>query len=276
MLLEIVERRSPETNRKSIVYRLQCDACGALIEGSKGRYERGKYHCCNNNCVSVHRRAHPELYPDNSRFRNTPEACAKAEATRQRKIAEGTYVRSWKGRKHSEETKRHLSEVSSNGIRAGVKNGMYGRRQSKEARARMSDAKTKLILEGKFKAYGTANKKGHYTSTKTNRTHFFRSSWEEAVMQHLDLNDVVLSWDYECIRIPYYYNDNKRWYVPDFVIMFLDDSHEMWEVKPKEFLQAERVKCTTAAGESFCHENGFRQYKLVTRQVLRELGIVVK
>lgn len=272
MLLEIVERRSSVTNRKSVVYRLKCDACDALIESSKCRYERGKFHCCNNKCVGRHRRQHPELYPDNSAARNTPEACAKAEATRQRKIAEGTYVRSWKGRTHSEETKRHLSEISKGGIRSGKNNGMFGRGHTEETRAKMSDLKTKLILEGKFNPGRTGHKKGHYTSTKTEQTHFFRSSWEEMLMQHFDADDTVATWDYESFRISYDYDNHKRWYVPDFLVTYTTGLKYLIEVKPYEFVESGRVRLKSQAGEKWCAENG-ATFLVVTKAVMKLMGL---
>jgi hypothetical protein len=272
MLLEIVVRRSPETNRKSVVYRLQCDACGVVIEGSKGRYERGKTHCCNNKCVSKLRSEHPELFPDNGAARNTPEACAKAMATRKRRIEAGEIKHSWTGRKHSEETKRHLSEVSKGGIRSGKNNGMFGRTHSKEARERISNARSQLIIDGKFRAYGTCNKKGFHLSTKTGENCFFRSSWEEDLMKWLDTNPNVLTWEYEKIRLPYVYDDHKRWYVPDFLVTYTDSSRHMIEVKPKEFVEAQRVRLKREAGEKWCLENG-ATFITLTRQLMCEWGI---
>ena len=276
MLVSIIERLSPITHRKSIVYSLKCDACDALIEDSKCRFERSKYHCCNSKCVSRHRREHPELYPDNSAFRITSKAIAKAKATRQRKIDEGTYVHPWTGRKHSEETKRHLSEVSKGGIRSGKNNGMFGRGHTEETRAKMSESKTKLILEGKFHAYGTHNKKGCYTSTKTGQECFFRSSWEEALMKHLDLDPSVRTWAYESFRIPYFYSKEgvQRWYVPDFLVTRTDGTRQLIEVKPREFIDGERVKLKSQAGEHWCLENG-AVYLIVTKQILKEWGILV-
>lgn len=139
----------------------------------------------------------------------------------------------------------------------------------------MSEAKARLIVEGKFRAYGTNNKKGWYTSTKTGQQCFFKSSWEEAIMKHLDACPEVERWDYESVRIPYTYDNHKRWYVPDFIVTFNDGTRDMYEVKPEHLLQTERVQRTTAAGEAYCRENGFRQYLIVTKQILTDWGIVM-
>ena len=138
----------------------------------------------------------------------------------------------------------------------------------------MSDSKSRLIIEGKFRPGRTGHKKGWYEATKPCRKLFFRSSWEEAVMKYLDVSPDVKSWDYECVRIPYMYDDHKRWYVPDFIVLFQDGRHEMWEVKPKEFLQTERVRNTCLAGEAYCREHGINSYRVITRDVLQALGII--
>ena len=276
MLIEVIERRSPVTNRKSVVYVCRCDACEARIEASLCRIKRYPHrHFCDVKCMGRHKREHPEAWPNNSAARNTPEACAKAMATRSRRIAAGEIKHSWTGRHHSEETKRHLSEVSKGDKRSGANNGMFGRHHSEEARAKMSEKKAQAIVEGRFRAYGTRNKTGWYESTKTGRRHFFRSGWEEATMKFLDNDPMVVTWDYECVRIPYCYDDHKRWYVPDFIVSFVDGTRDMWEVKPKQFLETERVRLTAAAGEAYCKEHGFGQYRHITKQVMGDLGIVV-
>lgn len=149
---------------------------------------------------------------------------------------------------------------------------MFGRTHTPETRAKMSERKAQAITEGRFKPYGTHNKKGTYTSTKTGRSHYFKSSWEEAVMKYLDASDSVVTWDYEHVRIPYYHDDAKFWYVPDFVVVFENDEVEMWEVKPKEFLGAERVVRTTEAGRKYCDENGML-YVIIDKNALVQRGI---
>lgn len=271
MLIEIFERRSPTTNRKSVIYVLECEACGKRNEGCKVRYERSKMHFCDNKCRGKYKHDHPETWRASINAMNAPEVKEKLRVLVKERAAKGEWG-GWTGHHHTEETKRHLSELVSDGRRKGDRNGMFGKKHKESSKSAMSDAKTKLIAEGKFQAYGTRNKKGWYTSTKSGKTYFFRSSWEEAVMHHLDSHEKIATWDYECIRIPYYYDDHKRWYVPDFLVMFTDDKKQVWEVKPEEFLDTERVKNTTTAGKQYCLENHM-EYVIVTRHVLKELGI---
>ena len=152
---------------------------------------------------------------------------------------------------------------------------MFGRKHSEETCAKMSDKKTVAILEGRFRPYGTNNKKGTYVSTKTGRSHYFKSSWEETVMKHLDSVPDVSTWDYECLRIPYKYGieGKQRWYVPDFMVTFQSGVREVWEVKPEQFLNTERVRNTTEAGSQYCEQLGI-VYRLLTRRVMQALGIL--
>lgn len=273
MLIEIFERRSPETNRKSIVYRLRCDACDAIIEGCKCRFERSTLHFCNTKCSGKYKHEHPESMIAAIAAFNSPESHAKSRATIKAKAAKGEW-RHWLGKHHSEETKKHLSEIASDGRRKGAGNAMFGRHHKESSKEKMSDAKTRLIIEGKFQAYGTNNKKGWHASTKTGETCFFRSGWEEALMKHFDADVTVQSWAYEKLRISYVYHENKRWYVPDFLVTRTDGSRQLVEVKPKEFTVGERVKLKTEAGEQWCRENN-AQMVIVTRDVFRSYGIHV-
>lgn len=93
-------------------------------------------------------------------------------------------------------------------------------------------------------------------------------------MRWLDSNDDIVEWNYECVRIPYYYNGNKRWYVPDFIVIFRDGHREMWEVKPKFHRNAQRVVLKIDAAKNWCRQNDVSAYQLLTGDVLREMGII--
>jgi len=83
------------------------------------------------------------------------------------------------------------------------------------------------------------------------------------MMQRLDAEPTIKSWDYECVRIPYYYGENKRWYVPDFIVTFADNHREMWEVKPKAFHESEKVRLKAEAARAFCVEHDINLYRLL-------------
>jgi hypothetical protein len=187
------------------------------------------------------------------------------------------YVHPWLGRKHTEETRKQIQKIRLANPLSGERNGMWGKKHSEDAKERMSDAKTKLIISGKFKPYTVGSKKGHYTSTRTQKTYFFRSSWEYAFMVWLDNNPDVVFWDYECVRIPYYYNDNKRWYVPDFVVMYSDNLKPvMYEIKPLELTDSVRIMLKREAANLWCAQNGYKENITLTRKCLIEMGVDLK
>lgn len=169
----------------------------------------------------------------------------------------------------SDETKAKLR--AKNG---GANNAFYGKKHSDETRAKMRDARAKLIVAGKMCWALFGHKAGEYASSKLQRSVHFRSSWEEAMMQWLDANPDVTTWDYECVRIPYMYDDHKRWYIPDFLITFTDGHREMWEVKVKEFVTAEKNVLKTAAAQAYCAVNGISQYVIMTGSELHQRGII--
>jgi len=250
-----------------------CAFCGSQV--IKRDYQKAKNIFCNVRCQAGWKKLHPEEYAANTAKMHTPEVVAKISVVALERMNQPGYVHPWQGKHHSIESKEAMSKTcKENRSHDGEKNGMFGQHHSKKAREAMSKAVSQRILDGNFRPYGTRNKKGWFTSTKTEREHFFRSSWEEAVMKYLDLSEIIQTWDYECVRIPYDYDDHKRWYVPDFVIMYADNRQEMWEVKPEQFLQTERVLRTSEAGRAYCQEHNMN-YLLVTRQVMKEFGIIV-
>lgn len=224
----------PKRNRVTV----NCGQCGAEL--SKPPSLVSKRNFCNMKCLGLYRRTNPTT---DSTQMHTPEV---HEKIRQARLANPP---------------------------RGEKNGMFGRRHSDETRAKQSEAKTRLIIEGKFKPYETRCRNGDHKSDKAGRTMHYRSGWEFAVMKHLDVNPDVMTYEYESVRVSYRYNDNKRWHVPDFIITFHDGRREMWEVKPETYIDTEKVKLKSEAARVYCEQNGMR-YLVFTRQVLRERGII--
>ena len=205
---------------------------------------------------------------------HTLEAVQKiSERALERTHAPG-YVHPQTGLKRSDETRALLRQHHAENPLIGEKNGMWERSHTAEARNKMSEAVSQRILDGRFKPYGTRNVKGYHTSIRDRKERFFKSSWEHAVMLWLDANPDVATWDYECVRIPYYYDDHKRWYVPDFIVTFVDGHREMWEVKPKEFVGSEKNVLKEEAARAWCPQNGIGSYRVLTGGDLRVMEII--
>lgn len=225
----------PVKNRRDV----PCDNCGKMLSKCPSLIHERNY--CNMKCLGEHRKTHPT---NDASQMHTPEARAK--------------------HKRSQELRD----------RSGSKNGMFGRKHSIESCDKMSETRTAMMLAGVYPTFGTRTKKGTYVSTKTGRSHFFRSGWEEAVMKYLDACDVVATWNYECVRIPYYYNNNKRWYVPDFIVTFWGGEADMWEVKPKKFVSTQKNELKESAAREWCKQNDISTYRVLTGDDLKAMGIL--
>jgi hypothetical protein len=93
-------------------------------------------------------------------------------------------------------------------------------------------------------------------------------------MRHLD-NDVnVTTWDAECVRIAYSYADNKRYYIPDFLVTFVDGHRELWEVKAEQFITTEKVVLKSLVAMEYCELEGIGAYVMLTGTELRQRGIL--
>jgi hypothetical protein len=80
-----------------------------------------------------------------------------------------------------------------------------------------------------------------------NHTPTYRSSWEWQFMRFCDLNEHVIKWASEAVKIPYRcpITGKKTVYVPDFFIQYRDKTNtiitELIEVKPANQTLYEKV-----------------------------------
>jgi hypothetical protein len=205
---------------------------------------------------------------------HTEESHRKVSEALKAKAREPGYVHSQSGLKRSKESRELMSRRKRENPPVGEKNGMFGRKHTGEAKEAMSRKHADLLVKKKVRPYGGNSKKGWYESTKTGERCFFRSSWEEATMKWLDENYQVTTWEHESVRIPYRYNENKRHYVPDFIITFSDGHREMWEIKPKEFVKSQRVLTQATAARDYCGTYGIASFEILTAEGLSDRGVL--
>jgi len=251
-----------------------CLVCNKLIKVRKVGNERKWGKTCSRKCYGVFRANNPSLYENNTSKMHTEESWKKISESIQERMAQPDWAPSFKGKNHTEESKEKLREAKRLNPPFGEKNGMFGKNHTKEAREKMSDSNTLGIISGSRKTYGkNGHVRGDYEA-KTKKIYHYRSSWELATMEHLDRDSNVSSWNYECLRIPYYYETNKRWYVPDFFVEFSDGRKEIWEIKPKQLIDSDANKLKSEAAQKFCLENGISNYYVLTRDELLARGIL--
>ena len=137
--------------------------------------------------------------------------------------------RPWIGRKHSEDTKKKMSD------------SQKGKIVSEKTKRKMSETRIKKILSGEIKLptrptrYRVKNP-SKYKGDPTNV--ISRSSWETKFMIYLDGHKNVLEWSSEEIRIPYIspIDGKKHTYFPDFFVRMINkdgiEEKLIIEIKP--------------------------------------------
>jgi hypothetical protein len=119
-------------------------------------------------------------------------------------------------------------------------------------------------------------KRGEYTSIKSNEVYKFRSGWERAYMEYLDLNEDVTSWSYESFNIEYVSNIKTkkiRKYIPDFKVEYSNGSIEIVEIKPLKKLNQVLVKKKINAAQAWCDAHGFI-FRIITETELKNASLI--
>lgn len=116
-----------------------------------------------------------------------------------------------------------------------------------------------------------------------------RSTWERKMCKYLDLNENVITWGSEELKIPYFSPIDKKWhnYYPDFITKIKDKTDNMKtyliEVKPKkQTKEPKKTKsrvyiremcrytintCKWKAAKKLCDDNGWT-FKILTEDDL--------
>jgi hypothetical protein len=112
---------------------------------------------------------------------------------------------------------------------------------------------------------------GFYTdSAKLDRRVWVRSSWEERVVRILDAHPCVVEYKIEPFHIPYMFEGYRHRYAPDFLVILEGGIVELWEIKPKEFMQKPKNQAKFKALNKFVSEHGFNS-RIVTMDQIEEM-----
>lgn len=115
---------------------------------------------------------------------------------------------------------------------------------------------------------------GVHHSPKSPKVINYKSKMELLVCQYLDSSNRVKSYYYEAVKLPYMVSLRGRVfrknYIPDFIIQFVDNTKEMWEVKPlKETTNPINV-AKFRSGNNFCKRFGMK-FRIVTEGIISGL-----
>lgn len=170
------------------------------------------------------------------------------------------------GRLVSAIIKRHnivLTDAGKERVKNAILNGLHkGRISGSTIESR--ERKSKLQVKRKSRGLKTYN--GSVVVTKKGGTLTTKSSYETRYCKILDDDPNVVSFAYETLIIPYYWNKLRRHYVPDFVVKFVDGSFCIVEIKPSKLLKDPRNMAKFKAARA-----NILPFKIVTEVELKSL-----
>lgn len=252
-----------EYSKKQI--KINCFNCGKETNIMPSKLKR-------NNNIFCCKECHLEFRKNNG----TRKGCKISEETRQRMSISAS------GEKNSQYGKdfsaQHRERISKSNI--GKHHYWAGKKQPKEMidkrveklRIPCSEEKKKKIsasnkgkkrtLEVREKnSIATSNRKcfykGHFFSTKNNKEILYRSSYELKAFEILEQDKNVLKYEYEKLRIKYFYNEINRIYIPDLLVYYRNDIIKVIEIKAEWATKTERnlIKCNEAM--KYCKKNNY-------------------
>ena len=126
------------------------------------------------------------------------------------------------------------------------------------------------------KKRGSRYHRGVYTSVKNDGKKFsYRSGWEGKYFDYLESDPDVVTYDYECIKIPYVSNKKSgrtRNYIPDFMVT-RPSGIEIIEIKPTRFLKKRAIVKKLAAGHEYATSHNMT-FKLLTEVELKAMSLI--
>ena len=135
----------------------------------------------------------------------------------------------------------------------GKPSGLKGRKRSPEFRAKMSEIRSQYCLDHPGPLFSGI--RGEWIPCqKAGQKVFVRSSWEKRVLTVLGHYAEAQRILVEPLRIPYNINGKARYYIPDLLVTFDGNIHELWEIKPAEFLADPANAAKIAAGRAYASE----------------------
>lgn len=174
-------------------------------------------------------------------------------------------------------TKRMRRFCSYSCANSGINNGMFGKvgelsstygqvpwtfgktKSTDERVAKMgrkvSKAISDKIVAGEWNhQHGFAS--GHFTSQKSGRVMFYRSSYELKALEILDRDQHVKDFRTEPFSIEYKGLDGlQHRYHPDILVEMIDGTEKLIEVKPSSLITMKANQLKESAGQKFCEKN---------------------
>lgn len=166
-----------------------------------------------------------------------------------------------KGHPHTEFHKKYMKFIMigrkiTNEWKLKIKNSHWSKNPilKKEILEKHSKLMTERIFSGKYNHKNKNFKSGYYLNNTTKNNEFYRSSYELRKMKELNENVNVKMWTTKHrIRIPYYINNIRHFYIPDFLIEMVDGKKFIEETKG--YIEDKNVfDIKSLAAKKYCKE----------------------
>lgn len=128
-------------------------------------------------------------------------------------------------------------------------------RGSNITRENMSKVMSQQHIDGLRTFNNVQSENGWIMSTKLSKSVWYRSSYERRYIELLELDDNVVAYKAEPMRIPYQFNGITKNYVPDFLITHIDGSQLLVEVKPDALTNTQQNLAKQKAAQAWCVAN---------------------
>lgn len=106
------------------------------------------------------------------------------------------------------------------------------------------------------KGWKSSTKGVHYSNKAGQIT--YRSTWELEAYQYLDHCNDVGYYETEILKIPYNFDGKSKIYYPDLLIYYIDDTFEVVEIKPSQFVDDDQNVCKFEAAELYCNSKDLK------------------
>jgi len=140
---------------------------------------------------------------------------------------------------------------------------------SEETRRKIGEA-NRLARQDPTKYRNTGQIKGYFFSAKNNDNIPYRSSYELEYLKQLESDPLVVTYEYESLRIEYQFNGVSRTTIPDFLVHYTDGHTELVEVKANWCLNDESIRCKLEAVKRYASKSNLL-FLLVTETCLSSL-----
>ena len=119
-------------------------------------------------------------------------------------------------------------------------------------------------------------REGFFISNKMNGAELhYRSGYECDVYECLEVDLDVHAYYVEPFKIPYYYKGKWHKYIPDLRVNYIDETVDIWEIKPANQTQYEKNKAKWAAMNEYATKHGWR-FTVITEVGIGKLKSKIK